>query len=196
MSTPVLHLVAGPNGAGKTTFVRLLQEPGTTTPLALPFVNADLIAAELWPGEELAHGHDASRAAAAQRAEFLARRVSFITETVFSHPSKRDLVRHAVSMGYLVHLHAILVPEDVAVGRVRYRVKRGGHAVPERTVRQRYRRLWPLVADAVRVAHRATFYDNSVAATAFRIVADFERGRPVRTPTWPRWAPAELTALP
>ena len=60
MSTPVLHLLAGPNGSGKTTFYEQVVAPATH----LPFVNADHIAADRWPGEELQHGHEASRHAA------------------------------------------------------------------------------------------------------------------------------------
>lgn len=195
MSVPVLHVVAGPDGAGKTTFVNLLQAPGSTAPVRIPFANADAIAAQRWPGEEASHAYDASRLAAAQRADFLARRVSFVTETVFSHHSKLDLIRRAMASGYLVYLHVVLVSEAVAVGRVHYRVERGGHSVPEGKVRQRYHRLWPLVAGAALLVDRATFHDNSRARAAFRIVADFERGRQVCAHRWPSWTPAELIAL-
>ena len=58
MPTPVLHLLAGPNGAGKTTFVADILQPITR----LPFVNADVIAADLWPDAQAEHAYDASRA--------------------------------------------------------------------------------------------------------------------------------------
>lgn len=121
-------------------------------------------------------------------------RRSFITETVFSHPSKVELVRRAGSMGYLVTLHAILVPEDVTVLRVDYRVSQGGHTVPEDKVRQRYRRLWSLVAEARELADRAAFYDNSGARTPFRLVASYDRGRLIGEAAWPAWTPTELLA--
>lgn len=188
MSTPVLHLLAGPNGAGKTTFVRRVLQPATH----LTFVNADEIAAERWPGSEVEHAYDASREAAVQRAGLLSERRSFITETVFSHSSKVDLVARASALGYLTHLHVILMPEDATVARVAHRVRHGGHEVPEEKVRQRYARLWPLVLDASRIADRAEFYDNSRAAAPFRLVAAMERGRWIGEPAWPAWAPAVL----
>lgn len=77
MSTPVLHVLAGPNGAGKSTFVHRVLVPVTR----LPFINADEIAAERWPGEEAEHAYAASEAAAGARSELLEQRSSFITET-------------------------------------------------------------------------------------------------------------------
>lgn len=188
MPDPVLHLVVGPNGAGKSTFHDEVIAPVT----GLEWVNADAIAADRWPGDTAAHAYQASALAAARRAALVAERRSFATETVFSHPSKLELVDVAEEAGYLVTLHVILVPEALAVARVADRVEHGGHAVPEAKVRERYRRLWPLVAEAMGRVDTARAYDNSRAARPFRLVATFERGRPVDAPDWPAWAPAEL----
>ncbi len=43
----------------------------------------------------------------------------FIAETVFSHPSKLDLIDHAYAAGFTVFLHVMLVPEDLAVAESR-----------------------------------------------------------------------------
>lgn len=189
MSTPVLHLLAGPNGAGKSTFVARVLQPVTH----LPFINADEIAAERWPGEESVHAYQASRAAADLRRKALAGRESFITETVFSHHSKVALVTQAVSFGYLVNLHVILVPADLAVRRVSERVRRGGHEVPEDKIRERYARLLNLVVEARALADRTSVYDNSLAGKPFRLVASYQRGRLVGDAAWPAWTPTVLT---
>jgi predicted ABC-type ATPase len=191
VSSPVLYVLAGPNGSGKSTFARDVLRPVTH----LPFINADEIAARQWPGHEEQHAYEASSAAASAREEAFSRRESFITETVFSHRSKLDLVAQAVQVGYLVELDVMLVPEDLAVARVAYRVADGGHTVPEDKVRQRYRRLWELIAQARQIAHRSRFYDNSRRAP-FTPVANYELGRPVGTPAWPAWTPAALTTGP
>lgn len=126
------------------------------------------------------------------RERLLAERVSFITETVFSHPSKLDLVRRAQLLGYTVSLHVVMVPEDLAVERVADRVTWGGHAVPEAKIRGRYGRLWALVARARDMADRADFYDNTSLDEPFRRVAVYEYGHPVGRPDWPPWTPAPL----
>lgn len=192
MSTPVLHLLAGSNGAGKSTLAESILIPRTH----LPFVNADLIAEQLWPGdrdEQSRRAAAVSQLAAEERDRLLAEKVSFITETVFSHPSKLDLLRRAQLRGYTVSLHIVMVPEDLAVARVADRVTFGGHTVPEDKIRGRYGRLWELVAQARAVVDRADFYDNSSLDQPFRRVAVYEYGQPVGQPRWPAWTPAPLT---
>ncbi len=183
-----LDLVVGPNGAGKSTFVRLTLAP--VLPHAT-FVNADLIARQRWPGDAEAHSYEAARMAAATREALIARREPFIAETVFSHPSKLDLLRHAGTAGYYTALHVVLVPEELAVARVAARVVAGGHTVPEEKVRARYQRLWPLVADAITLADTATVYDNTQRHGP-RAVAEFSHGFAVGSPLWPAWTPAAL----
>lgn len=184
----MLCVVAGPNGSGKSTFVRTVLAPAT----GLPVINADEIAAALWPGAEEANAYDASRAATEARDQAIGARRSFITETVFSHPSKVALVRQATGAGYLVELHVMLIPEEVTVARVAYRVSAGGHTVPPDKIRERYHRLWGLVVEGRAIAHRAMFYDNS-RSKPFRQVAAYERGQLVATPIWPTWTPEILT---
>jgi predicted ABC-type ATPase len=112
-----MHLLVGSNGAGKTTFFERVLGPATH----LPFINADLIARRQWPGQEEAHGHDAAALADKARNAAIAKKRSFVAETVFSHPSKVDLIRRARDAGYLVFLHVMLVPEELAVFRTRLR---------------------------------------------------------------------------
>lgn len=185
-----LDLVVGSNGAGKSTFIEL-----TLAPL-LPgsvVVNADEIAKHRWPDAPAEHSYDAARIAAHTRAQLIELGESFIAETVFSHPSKLELIGTAQAAGYTVILHAVLIPEDLAVQRVRHRVAAGGHDVPEQKIRQRYQRLWGLVASAAQRAAAATFYDNS-AARGPRIIAQLAGGFLVGSPTWPSWTPTALTA--
>lgn len=190
MADPVLHLLAGPNGAGKSTLWRLVLAPV----LQLELVNADEIAGQRWPDDPEAHAYEASALAADRRDVLMGARASFATETVFSHESKVELVRTAVDVGYLVTLHVVIVPADTAVDRVDNRVENGGHSVPEIKVRERYARLWVHVARAIRLAEQARAYDNTMAATPFRVIAEFERGA-VLWSDWPHWTPDELARL-
>ena len=184
-----LDLVVGPNGAGKSTFVELVLaplRPGVTV------VNADVIAAARWPDDPSGHAYDAARVAADTRDALIAARVPFIAETVFSHPSKLDLIARAQAAGYTVTLHVLLVPERESVQRVAHRVLAGGHDVPEEKIRSRYARLWPLVADAIARADLAHVFDNSRFDGPDEL-AMFAGGVPVGACRWPDWAPASLT---
>lgn len=185
-----LDLVVGSNGAGKSTFIELTLAPLLPGSLV---VNADEIAKHRWPDVPAKHSYEAARIAAQTRAQLIALGESFIAETVFSHPSKLELIDAAPAARYSVILHAVLIPEDLAVQRVRHRVASGGHDVPEDKIRGRYRRLWDLVAVAAQRVDAATFYDNS-AARGPRIVAQLSAGFVVGSPTWPSWTPAALSA--
>jgi predicted ABC-type ATPase len=185
-----LHLVAGPNGSGKTTFVAeflALELP------PYPYVNADEIANARWPADSDAHAYDAAQVAAETRAHLIASGRSFIAETVFSHPSKLDLIRSARESGYQVVLHVMLVPEELAVRRVAYRVRAGGHDVPEHKIRERYHRLWPLVGEAISLVDRCVVYDNSRPDGPVNI-AEFFGGLPIGAATWPKWTPEPIVS--
>jgi predicted ABC-type ATPase len=183
-----LDIIVGPNGAGKSTLIELVlgrRIPGSR------FVNADLIAAQRWPQDPAGHAYEAAEIAAATRSALISAGQPFIAETVFSHPSKVDLVREAQMAGYTVVLHIVLVTEDLAVERVAHRVRAGGHDVPESKIRERFRRLWELVAQAAELADSTTFYNNS-RLDGPRIVATLSGGQVVGHHTWPAWAPTAL----
>lgn len=189
---PLLHLLAGPNGAGKSSYVRDVLAPAT----GLPFINADEIAASLWPAAPAEHAYEAARIAETQRRDRIAEGSSFISETVFSHPSKVELVSDAAQAGYLVHLHVIVVPVELTVQRVRERVRRGGHDVPEQKIRERYERLWRHVSEAIHIADVAEVFDNGSAREPFRLCASFQHGALIGEPAWPSWIPSELREAP
>ncbi|OCB46353.1 ATPase [Mycobacterium malmoense] len=184
-----LDLVVGPNGAGKSTFIAFTLAP--LLPRSV-LVNADEIARRRWPDDPAAHAYDAARIAADTRAKLIEAGVSFIAETVFSHPSKLELIRSARDADYVTVLHVMLIPEELAVERVRRRVRHGGHDVPEGKIRERHRRLWHLVADAIEIADTATIYDNS-RLDGPRIVAQLTAGTVIGAPTLPAWASKELS---
>jgi predicted ABC-type ATPase len=186
-----LDLVVGPNGAGKSTFVAL-----TLAPLlpGVVFVNADEIAQKHWLDDPAGHTYDAARVAANTRAKLMQLGQSFIAETVFSHPSKLELIKAAHQAGYTIVLHVLLVTEELAVERVRHRAQAGGHTVPETKIRQRYQRLWPLIAAAIAKSDSAIVYDNT-RLTGPRIVVKFSGGDVVGSQHWPAWTPQPLRSL-
>lgn len=191
MGSPRLDLIVGPNGAGKSTLARhiLSQEnPGSA------FVNADEIAAKLWPDSAEEHSYQAARMADGLRMRLLEEGRSFTAETVFSHGSKLQLIQDARTSGFRVVLHAVAIPEDLAVERVALRVSRGGHGVPEQKIRERYRRLWDNVAMAVQLCGSAKIYDNS--SSRMTQIAEFRNGISLWAPDWPEWIPAPLLDLP
>jgi predicted ABC-type ATPase len=190
MGDPVLHVMAGPNGAGKTTLFRRFIEPETH----LELISADEIASTL-EGDPDTVAFEALIKAEERRAALIEAGSSFATDTVFSHRSRLDLIRKAIESGYLVTLHVVAVPENLAVQRVSDRKKRGdygGHDIPEDKIRSRYRRLWPLVAMAIEIVEESFVYDNTRPEEALILIASYRSGHLLSTPAWPDWIPSEL----
>lgn len=133
---PHLYLIAGPNGAGKTTFAsRFLPEFVSVR----QFVNADLIAAGMSPFAPESAAIEAGRLML-QRIDALARqKADFGIETTLASKTLQTRLRVLKAASYQIHLAYLwLASPELAIARVRERVRRGGHSVPEATIRRRY----------------------------------------------------------
>ena len=170
--SPRLYMLAGGNGAGKSTFFRNRLEPAGTA-----FVSADRIAVELDPARPAAASLEAARIAMARVARLIEERRSFAYESVFSHPSKVELLAAARRANYeivLVYIHL----EDDALNRARVaqRVLQGGHAVSDERIVSRLPRTLANVTSAVVLADHVLLLDNSSAANPFELVAESRLG--------------------
>ena len=119
----------------------------------------------------------------------------------FEHLMDKTLGAHHESRQPGLHRHrdschrcdepVVLIPEELAAARVAYRVQAGGHALAENTIRERYHRLWALIAEAIARCDQATVYDNSGIKGPL-IVAQMSDGFIVGSPVWPHWTPPVL----
>jgi predicted ABC-type ATPase len=182
---PSLVLLAGPNGAGKST----LYETRAAPSFAGPFINADLIQRDELRDPSMEASYRAAEIAAERRARLLEDRKSFATETVFSHPSKLEIIAEARARGYIVIVMHVGVDDPaLSVARVRTRTEEGGHDVPEGKIRERYQRGQPLIRQAVLQADRGMVFDNSRLNEPPRLMLVFAVGRLVQVePIPPRW---------
>lgn len=182
---PSLVLLAGPNGAGKSTLYQTRVAPS----FAGPFINADLIQRDELKDSSMEASYRAAEIAAERRASLIEARKSFITETVFSHPSKLDVITNAKASGYIVIvMHVGVDDPNLSVARVRARTDEGGHDVPEEKIRDRYQRGRPLIRQAVLQADRGMVFDNSKLNEAPHLMLLFAAGRLVQAePVLPNW---------
>lgn len=87
---------------------------------------------------------------------------SLTFETVMSFPDKIEFLRNAQLKGYRTYLYYVATENpEINISRVRYRVSRGGHHVPEDKIIGRYKRSLELLRSAVMCTHRAYIFDNS-----------------------------------
>jgi len=156
-------LLAGINGAGKTTFYYTKIKPFLESKgLEVPFVNADEIEKANFPDEVGQHSYTAARQAAKLRDHYFEIGQSFVTETVFSHQSKIDLIGQAQKKGFEVVLNHVHIDHfDKAIKRVQTRIDIGGHAVPEQKIKERFPRTVKNLQASVTKADRAYVWDNN-----------------------------------
>ncbi len=155
-----VYIIAGPNGAGKTTFAREFL-PNYAD--CQNFVNADLIAAEMAPSSPESVAFQAGRRMLSEIELCRKRRIDFGFETTLSGKSHIGLIRRLKTAGYATHLFYLWIPSvDVALLRVKERVLKGGHGVPERDVRRRFVRSWGnFLTQYRRVVDAWFLFDNS-----------------------------------
>lgn len=87
---------------------------------------------------------------------------SFTFETVMSFPDKVEFLRTAQSRGYRTYLYYVATEDPaINISRVRYRVRMGGHSVPEDKIVSRYKRSLDLLKEVIPFTNRAYIFDNS-----------------------------------
>ena len=162
---PLLLVIGGPNGSGKSTAYRDtdFEREGRS----FWIVNPDLLAARIHHAETLAYD-DANRQAVIRIEAWLNACVdvhkSIGVETVLSTGKYRSVVDFAKSRGFQIwFIYVLLDSPERNVERVRLRVARGGHDVPEAKIRDRYVRSLDQMSWFITAADRAWVYDNSGA---------------------------------
>ena len=162
-SGPNLIAIAGPNGAGKSTFYRAYLGHES-----LPFVNADVIAAQF--GLE---AYAAAELAESARRELYGRHESFIFETVFSDPvgGKLAFLEEAVASGYHVVVCFVGISRpEISEERVAIRVVEGGHDVPTDKLVTRFPRTMENLRLAMLRLPLVLVYDNDDLRDPHRFV--------------------------
>src|SRR6185369_4175558 len=140
----------------------------------LPFLNADLFAAELG-----IDSFEAARILDATRTRMIEDRLGFITETVFSDPygEKLGMLRQAIDAGYDVTLIYVgIASAELSSLRVDQRLEHGGHDVPRDRIAARFKRSLDNLKQAVTFVPTVELFDNSLVEQPYRHVATFRAG--------------------
>ena len=112
----------------------------------------------------------------------------FTFETVMSHYSKLEFIQIAKEHGYRIYLYFVALDNpEMAVARVKARVKQGGHDVPIQKIMERYERTMNFLLPAVKLADRSFIFDNSYSEPKMFAVSDNEKISIVNTDFAPAW---------
>lgn len=120
------------------------------------------------------------------RKKLLQERKCFSFETVFSHPSKLDIMREVSEAGYKVYLYFVSTETpEINKFRVEARKAKGGHDVPPKKIEDRYYRSLNLLFEAASLAYRTYFFDNSIDGKKSTMFGCFERVKKKEKWEWP-----------
>lgn len=152
---PICTIIAGPNGAGKSTIFSLIELPGE-------FINADDIARRLNPENPDQASFQAGREAIRVLDEKLLDRSDFCYETTLSSRQSLKVIQQAHLAGYRTQLIFVALPHvELHIQRVKDRVMKGGHDIPEDTIRRRYDVAFENLALAIPLSDEIAIFGNS-----------------------------------
>ena len=161
----IYTLIAGINGVGKSSFAGSLLAQNNDLGI---FIDTDKKVSDR--GGSLEGGKLAVR----QIRDCLAKGISFSQETTLSGKQPLQTILQAYKKGYFVHLHYIgLDTLDDSLLRIANRVRRGGHSIPEETVRRRFQKRFYDLKKILPYCQNAKFYDNN---NGFQLVAQWQNG--------------------
>jgi predicted ABC-type ATPase len=135
---PTLYVLAGPNGAGKTTFAHsyLLPEVGCEI-----FLNADYLAKGLSPLNPDLAAYRAGKMLLQEFDRLVGERATFALETTLSGTTLTERLQAAKEQGYRLVLYYLWLPSvELSKERVKLRVAKGGHNIPEEDIERRFDR--------------------------------------------------------
>lgn len=172
---PKIIVIGGPNGAGKSTLAPYLLRDAFELS---EFVNADAIALGLSAFSPASVAFRAGRIMLERLHDLAREGASFAFESTLASRTYATWIRELKRRGYGFHLvYLWLRTPDMAVERVKERVRRGGHDVPEETIRRRYRRgLRNFFELFMPLADTWSFYDNSAVGVPVAVAAGDEDG--------------------
>lgn len=138
----------------------------------MPYLNADEIAKELRRFSDVGVEVHAGRLLLERLETLAADGQDFALETTLSGRALAVRLVRLRERGYQIHLYFLYLPSpDMAVARVRQRVRTGGHSIPEPTIRRRWESglrffydLYQPLADEWLVVDNTTLEDPGVIA--------------------------------
>lgn len=153
---PTLWLIVGPNGAGKTTLVKKYNDKN------LPVSNPDEIAVTFDTTNEVEAHIRAARIALEQRQRWFTEGFSFIVETTFSGARSSKIIEQAKHHGFHVHMiYMHLNSPEQSLERVKIRVAKGGHNVPQKDIFRRFPRVKQNIERAKLLVDQFHTFDNA-----------------------------------
>lgn len=139
MVTKIYTIVGGVNGAGKSSLTGVLKAERNDLG---NIIDVDKIAAE-----HNGNNVKAARIAISKMQYFLNHGISFTQETTLSGHMVEKTIQKAKEAGYSIRLFYVgLNSAEESILRIKNRVRKGGHDIPEHDVVRRYQNRFQFLA--------------------------------------------------
>jgi predicted ABC-type ATPase len=161
---PCIYVLAGTNGAGKTSVAgAMFRQSGAD------YFNPDEAAIRILAANPGITAPEANSAAWHEGRRLLERaideRLDFAFETTLGGRTIAALLHKALAAGIEVRIWFVgLSSPELHIARVRSRVARGGHDIPEEKIRQRYDQSRIHLIELMPKITELRVYDNSIDA--------------------------------
>jgi len=159
--SPVIWVLAGTNGAGKSSIGgAIIRAHGED------YFNPDEATRKLRAADPSLDESGANSAAWQEGKRLLERAIAerkdFAFETTLGGNTITDLLRQAIALGFSVKIwYAALASAELHIARVKARVARGGHDIPDAKIRERYDQSRLHLVDLLPGLSELRVHDNS-----------------------------------
>jgi predicted ABC-type ATPase len=161
LNRPVFTIVAGSNGCGKSTLTATARDKFQQTPILDPDAIARSLQSTIDSGfSDIEAGKQVLRLAE----ELIAKGQTFTVETTLSGATYLKMATRAKQAGFNVMVVFVgTASVEINLERVKARVEKGGHDVPEEDQRRRFPRTLANMKRLLPQADLAVILDNSTA---------------------------------
>lgn len=178
----VYTIFAGVNGAGKSTLydIEILKNDDLGKR-----INTDEIVKEIGKWQDSSDQIKAARIGIKWRNEYIENGITFNQETTLTGNTIIKGILKAKEKGFKIYLHYIGVENvEIAKERVRIRVKKGGHGIPEKDIEKRYIESFENLKKIINICDKVTIYDNT---DYIRECMLLENGKIIWKENIPKW---------
>ncbi len=163
-------IIAGVNGAGKSIFYNSGELDYSDLGIR---VNVDELIAERYNNnwKDFKTQFRAGKEIIKEINRCIDNRLSFNQETTLSGKTIINTILKAKRLGYVINLHYIGIDSpEKAISRVKERVAKGGHGIPDETINNRYYKSLTNLQEVLPICDNVYIYDNSITKKNILIV--------------------------
>ena len=174
----IYTIIGGVNGVGKSSLTGVLASESNDLGV---IIDTDKITASLG-GDKIKGG----KAAIERINNSLAKGINFTQETTLSGSRILKTIKRARELDYFIRLYYVGVNSaDESMKRIRNRVEKGGHDIPEQDVKRRYNKRFEDLVNILPYCNEVKFYDNE---NGFVEKAEYKNGELItKSKSIPEW---------